>query len=196
MVLVAGVAAGAAGCIIPFAVPPMRAEVGAASRTGDAPSREILQVAVGSHLAGGLKRDDQTFDVGAGWLFQHDFREPDSASVHGLYVEAERFIVRTRRTRTGLGLRGELQWMPDGVAPGAKVRIDHELFGLVDKPFSSNDKCGTASGVDYGTGGVGLFTEAGATRLPDGTTAWTATAGVALRIPAAVGVWIGIPYCK
>src|SRR5688572_22521879 len=91
-VLIAG-----AGCVIPFILPPVRSEVGAATQIGpDAPAS--LQVAVGTHLASGTRRDDQPFDVGAGYLLAHGA----DASSHGIYLDGAKFIERTRRTRTAV----------------------------------------------------------------------------------------------
>jgi hypothetical protein len=46
-----------------------------------------------------------------------------------------------------------------------------------------------------GTAGVGVFAHVGPAWLPGGETSWTATAGIAVRLPSTFGVWIGIPGC-
>jgi hypothetical protein len=183
-----------AGCIIPFAVPPIRAELGAAAPI----AREnptSLQVAVGSHLASGTRRDDQPFDLGAGYLRSQGIGEGADDSGHGLYLDGALFISRSRRVRTSVGGRGELLWMPMGTSVGARLRIDHELFGTGARDFRGDNRCGVTSGTHIGTAAFGIFAEAGPQRLPGGDLAWLAAAGVTVRLPASVGVFIGIPGC-
>jgi hypothetical protein len=178
------------GCVIPFVIPPVRAEVGAATQVRrEEPAS--LQVAVGTHLASGTLRKDQPFDVGAGYLFAHNA----DASSHGIYADGALFVERSRRTRTAVGGRGELLWTPMGKALGAKLRVDHELFGTGSRDFHGDGRCGVTSGTHIGTVAVGVFAEAGPQWLPAGELAWTAAAGVTLRLPTSVGVFVGIPGC-
>ena len=179
-----------AGCVIPFVIPPLRGEVGAASQlAGKEPTS--LQIAAGAHLASGTQRDDQRFDIGAGYIRA----QSADTTAQGIYVDGALFVSRSRRVRTAAGARGELLWMPMGTALAAKLRLDHELFGTGQSDFQSHDRCGVASGKHIGTAALGLFAEAGPTWLPGGDTAWTASAGITLRLPTAVGVWVGIPGC-
>lgn len=196
MLLVLVVASLSTGCIVPFATPPMKVEVGSASQTGPAPTNSMIHVAVGAHLASGTQSRKQKFDVGAGWVFSHDFAATMPSNTNGFYVDGGVFLRRTHGSRTMLGARGQVTWAPEGGQVGGVMRIEHEWFTPVDKPFSSSGKCGAAGGVHVGTAAVGFFTEAGAMRLPSGEAAWTATAGVMFRLPSAVGVFIGIPGCK
>ncbi|MBA3391401.1 MAG: hypothetical protein H0T89_02100 [Deltaproteobacteria bacterium] len=182
------------GCIIPFAIPPTRSEIGSSTRIGRAsePGSSSLHAAVGTHLASGTQRRDQAFDVGAGWTFEKTTEQTSN----GVYLDGAVFIDRTARTRTSLGGRGELRSMTDGKAAAAKLRLDTEVYGGGTSKFSSNDRCGTSSGTYFGTTAVGMFAEAGHvwSTGPEGN-AWVATAGVSMRIPSSVGVWIGIPGC-
>jgi hypothetical protein len=179
-----------AGCVIPFVIPPIRGEVGAATQIlREEPA--TLQVAAGAHLASGTLRADQPFDVGAGYLLAHNA----DASSQGVYVDGARFVERSHRVRTSLGGRGELLWTPMGKALGAKLRVDHEWFGSGAQDFHSSDRCGVATGTHIGTAGVGVFAEAGPQWLPGGELSWTAAAGVTLRLPTSVGVYVGIPGC-
>ena len=177
------------GCIIPFATPPLRGEVGAASVIGQS-SPSSLHVAVGAHLASGTRRRDQPFDLGLGWIFEAN----EHTSASGGYVDGALFIDRTRRTRTSAGARSELRFTPEGPALAAKLRLDYELYGATTGTFLEDTDCGSMSGRHYGTGAIGLFAETGHVWLPDGN-AWVATAGVTLRLPSAIGVWVGIPWC-
>lgn len=185
----------ASGCIIPFAIPPLKGEVGGASRIGheDERNSSSLHGAVGSHLASGTQNPDQRFDVGAGWTFEKT--KDDFAS--GVYFDTSVFIDRSRGSRTSVGGRGEFRWVDGGNAVAAKLRIDTELTWTGQSDFKGDDKCGTTSGTHFGTTAVGLFVEAGRLWGPEmsGGDAWVATAGLTVRLPSAVGVWIGIPGC-
>ena len=61
-------------------------------------------------------------------------------------------------------------------------------------PDALDDRCGVAVGSHHGNAGVGVYVEAGPVWQPDGR-AWLATAGLTLRMPAVMGVWVGIPGC-
>jgi hypothetical protein len=179
------------GCVIPFATPPVRAEVGAAAPI----VRETaprLQAAIGPHLASGTLRRDQPFDVGAGYLLGHDA----GGTSHGIYVDAAKFIDRTRGARTALGGRASALRTPMGTSMGARLRIDHELYGPDHSDFSGGNLCGSTSGTRIGTLAAGMFAEVGPQRLPGGELAWLAAAGITIRLPASIGVYIGIPGCK
>ena len=187
------------GCIIPFATPPIKGEIGGATRVGreDERNSSSLHAAVGSHLASGTQSDKQRFDIGGGWTFE---KTKDTTS-NGFYLDAAWFIDRTRLSRTSIGARGEVRWLDEGKAIAAKLRIDTELFATGEKDFKGDDKCGTMAGRHYGTTAVGLFVEGGRVWAPHdvmtngGGDAWVATAGLTVRLPSSVGVWIGIPGC-
>jgi hypothetical protein len=175
------------GCIIPFAIPPLRAEVGTASRS-DGPI--AAHVAVGTHAASATLTGAQRFDVGLGYLV-----EPSTAgTTHGAYADGALFVERLARTRTSLGVRNELRWNAMGPGYATKLRIDTELFSAGTSTFESDDRCGTATGTRYGTAAIGLYAEAGRAWMPDTRAAWVATAGITARLPSSVGVWIGIPW--
>jgi hypothetical protein len=191
----------AGGCIIPFATPPLKGEIGGATRIGraaridgEAQSSSALHAAVGTHLASGTMTGKQKFDVGAGWTFE---KTADTMS-NGLYLDSALFIDRASSSRTSVGARGEVRWLDEGKAAAAKLRIDSELFGAGTSDFESDDSCGSSSGKYYGTTAIGVFVEAGHVWAPEmsGGNAWVATAGVTVRLPSAVGVWVGIPWCK
>ncbi len=180
----------ASGCIIPYATPPIRAEIGAVSsvrrhETG-------LHVAGGAHLASGTISHAQKIDIGVGGF--GDWSETGPTQKGG-YVDGAMFIDHGENTRTSVGVRGELRWA-NGMGSGAKVRIDHEMYGTGTKSFTGDDHCGATSGTWRGTTAIGVFAEAGHVWMPDDASAWTATAGLTLRIPGSAGVYIGIPGCK
>ena len=200
----------ATGCIIPFATPPIKGEIGGATRAswpaaepksatrldGDemkTASSSALHASAGSHLASATLTNRQRFDVGAGWTME---RTKDSMS-NGVYLDTAWFIDRGGYARTSIGARGEFRWIDGGHGAAAKLRIDTELFKAGQSDFESDTKCGSSSGQHIGTTAIGVFVEAGRAWAPEmsGGNAWVATAGVTIRLPSSVGVWIGIPWC-
>ncbi|MDQ3366971.1 MAG: hypothetical protein M3680_16230 [Myxococcota bacterium] len=183
------------GCVVPFAIPPMRGELGSSTRVGHAgeAGSSSLHAAAGTHIASGTQRRDQPYDIGVGWTFE----QTRLTTSHGIYADAAAFIDRTRRTRTSIGGRGELRTMTLGYAAAAKLRIDTEVYTPTKQSFSGSDHCGAIAGAYHGISAVGLFAEAGRvwSTEPDGD-AWVATAGVSMRIPSALGIYLGIPGCK
>ena len=195
----------ATGCIIPFATPPIKGEIGGATRVGRATrldgdemhtaSSSALHAAAGAHVASATLTERQRFDVGAGWTME---RTKDTAS-NGVYLDTSWFIDRGGYARTSIGARGEFRWLGDGAhGAAAKLRIDTELFSAGTSDFESDTKCGTTAGTHFGTTAIGVFVEAGRAWAPEmnGGDAWVATAGVTIRLPSSAGVWIGIPWCK
>ncbi|HEU0031517.1 MAG TPA: hypothetical protein VFQ53_12850 [Kofleriaceae bacterium] len=180
------------GCIMPYAIPPTRGEIGAATTTGDhAPA---AHVAGGAHFASGTTGSQPTFDLGIGGFF--DWNEQGTAA-RGVYTDAAVFVERHDSTRTSIGLRTELHLPVEMSGPGfgAKLRIDHEMFGSTSKGYSGSDRCGFIAGAAHGTAAVGFYAEAGPVRLPTTETAWTASAGLTLRLPSTMGIVFGIPGC-
>ncbi len=179
------------GCVVPIAIPPLRGEVGGATLIGQ--HTPALHVAGGASVASGTVNRDQKFDLGLGGFVDLTQR---ATSVRGIYVETSMFIDPGELSRTSVGLRGELR-LADGLAgSGAKLRIDHEIFSSATKEFVTDDHCGTMVGRYHGTAAIGLYGEAGRVWQPDGVAAWMATAGITVRIPAALGIAVIIPGCK
>ena len=83
----------------------------------------------------------------------------------------------------------------DHIATATKLRIDHELFGSLDRPYSASSTCSFSSGHIRGTAAVGVYAEAGGVWLPADGRALTGTVGVTVRLPASVGLVFGIPGC-
>lgn len=179
-----------AGCF-PYAIPPLKGELGASTHSR---RPTAVRVAGGAHLASATLRRDQPFDVGAGVFYES---AEGGSETKGGYADAAWFIDRGARTRTSLGLRGELRYDAMGRAGGgAKLRIDHEIFGPTTAGYSASDSCSAIFGSAYGSGAAGIYVEAGQAWLPGNETAFVATAGVTLRMPMTAGVLIGIPGCK
>ena len=194
----------ATGCIIPFATPPLKGEIGGATRVGRATRLDgeeqksgdsSLHAAVGAHLASVTMTDKQRFDIGAGWTMESTKEETSN----GAYLDMSWFIDRASSSRTSIGIRGELRDLNAGHATGAKLRIDAELFRHGKGDFEAEDRCGWMTGTHFGTTAIGVFVEAGRSWAPEmsGGDAWVATAGITVRLPSTAGVWIGIPWgCK
>ena len=178
------------GCIVPYAIPPVKAEIGGMTSVGR--HDPALHAAGGVHLASATQSHHQKFDLGIGGFGDWPEHGPTQ---QGGYVDGALFVDDSPRTRTSLGFRGELRWAGAGVGTGAKLRIDHELYGTSTKNYTSSDHCGAVSGAWFGTAAVGLFAEAGRVWMPDNASAWTATAGLSLRLPVGAGVYLGIPGC-
>jgi hypothetical protein len=169
-----------AGCF-PYAIPPLKGELGASTHSR---RPTAVRVAGGAHLASATLRRDQPFDVGVGGFYES---AEGGFTTKGGYADAAWFI----------GLRGELRYDEMGRAgAGAKLRIDHEIFGPTTADYSASDTCSAIFGSAYGSGAAGIYVEAGQAWLPGNETAFVATAGVTLRMPMTAGVLIGIPGCK
>jgi hypothetical protein len=177
------------GCF-PYGLPPLKGELGATTQTNRSTAG---RVAGGAHLASGTLRRDQPFDIGAGAFYEWD---EIGTRAKGAYGDVALFVDRGARTRTSLGLRGELRYDEMSRAGmGAKLRIDHEIYGATTAPYSGADGCSMIVGGAHGTGAIGLYVEAGSAWMPDTDRAFVATAGITVRIPATAGLIIGIPGC-
>ncbi len=183
-----------AGCV-PYALPPLKAELGGATLTGQKPA---LHAGGGAHLASGVLDKQQAFDVGVGGFIEVD---EDSGNTAAAYVDTAVFVERDHQTRTSLGVRGEVRWTADaeGVQRrgyGAKLRVEREMFGTTNKGYSESARCGAFAGAARGTGGIGVFAEAGPVWMPEQRTAFSATAGITLRVPSTIGIIVAIPGCR
>jgi hypothetical protein len=192
------------GCL-PFALPPSRTDVGLSTVQGSAGGTSGLRVQSGVHLASGASGDDLGYDVGVGLIREVSpptangdavlmSREPPRGAGprSGGYLEIARAIARSSSRRTWVGLRAEyLESQDRDVASDASVgvgaRIGWELFAPVSASGGELAGCGGVAGVAHGTAAVGVFAESGARRLPDGTIAFVATAGLSLRVPTVAG---------
>jgi len=183
-----------AGCVVPYALPPLKAELGGSTVRGDRPT---FHVGGGAHLASGVLDKDQKFDLGVGGF--GDWNGDGLATTAG-YVDAAAFVERSEKTRTSIGARGEVRWTATGAGVGrgfgGMLRVEHEMFAVTHSGYSGTDRCSAIGGAAHGTGGVGMFAEAGRVTMPGvDRGAWTATAGVTLRIPSTIGILVGIPGC-
>ncbi len=199
-------AASATGCIVPYATPPMRAEVGAATPitardddAGDpmaaaAAASPALHVAAGVSLASAAKDRPPRFDLGVGYLME---TSGTNATSHGAYVDAAVFVVGHGRSggRASVGMRVELRATPEGAVGAVKARFDVEVYVGGSGKFSGSDRCGSTASTYHGTSAIGLYAEGGPALAPNGT-AFVASTGVSIRLPSVLGVYVGIPWCR
>lgn len=182
-------------CVLPYAVPPMRVDLGAAHAfRADEPT--AFHFAAGLHTASlgaaTIPKSD-VFDIGVGFVLDHD---EGGTRAKGMYGDGEWFLARRTHARLAAGIRGEALFSGPNTGSGAYVRLSGELFaaGSGVGQFQTDDNC---SGV-FRWGGVpatGLYVEAGAQHLPDGREAFVTTAGLSLRLPALAGVLLVLPGC-
>lgn len=189
------VALATSACVIPYALPPLKAEAGGVTVAGAKP---MFHAGGGAHLASGVLDKQQRYDVGIGGFVENS---EDGVETVAAYAETSMFIDKGERARTSVGVRGELRWSPenlDGIrrrGVGAKLRVEREFFGTTSKGYSGADKCVALGGAAHGTGAIGVFAEAGSVMMPGHEPAFTATAGLTLRVPSTIGIIVGIPGC-
>ena len=177
------------GCAAPIGIPPLRGEIGGSAIVGE-PGR-ALHAGGGAHYASATLGRAVPVDFGAGGFVEVATAGTTTAG----YVDGALFVDRSPRTRTSLGARGELRRSAGGFGAGAHLRIDHELYAPSQGPWTAHDRCCVGFGFHHGTSAIGVYVDAGRVWQPEGA-AWTASAGVTLRIPSVVGVLVGIPGCK
>jgi hypothetical protein len=151
-----------------------------------------MHAAVGVSAASGATHTDLPFDVGAGAIVESS---GDGATVAGGYAEGALFVLREGSKRVSVGVRAEVRDTALGMAVATKARLEAEVVSPGAGSFEGQDRCGVVAGVYQGSPGVGLYAEAGPAWTPEGA-AFVASAGVSVRIPSALGVYIGIPWCK
>ena len=187
---------GAAGCVIPYAVPPMRMDLAGAHRiTGE--DRNAFHFTAGVHAASlgprAISRAD-TFDVGVGYVVDKDAH---GLRDQGLYGEASWFFFRREHVRMSAGARGEMLFSGDRTGTGLYARVSSEVFTVGSgSGVSDDDRCSSNAMAWYGVPGTALYAEAGAQHLPDGREAAVVTAGLSLRLPAVAGLLMIVPGCK
>jgi hypothetical protein len=151
-----------------------------------------MHTVVGVSAASGTTTTDLPFDVGAGALFE---TSGEGATMTGGYAEGAVFVMRDGPKRVSVGVRAEVRHTALGMAVATKARLEAEVVSPGSGSFEGQDRCGVAGGVYQGSPGIGLYAEAGPSWTPEGA-AFVASAGVSVRIPSMLGVYIGIPWCK
>lgn len=185
-----------AGCVVPFALPPTQLQLGGSGRSMPERGDAAFNLRAGVHPMqvgrGWMKR---RHDLGAGYLLDAGSRN----TLHGAYLEAAVIPTSGWISKNTLGrvlIRGQGRVMVESdrfvVGRGAALQLTGELTKFVNGPFEGKDNKGSTFGWGYGEGGAGLYLEGAYTKLGD-IDVWTFGGGLTFRLPAAFGVWIGIP---
>jgi hypothetical protein len=178
------------GCL-PFALPPLRAELGGSPSSGPSGSESDVAGPVVSGRLGfhplQVFRDttSRAWDVGVGYA-----RESSSGRTahHGPYAELAAYPLRgdaSSGKRFRVGLMTIAQAYLDPTSPyrtSATVAGTAEIAGFSDGTFQSDD----ASGVARGEWGLGIFAGPSA-RFGGADVAWSGTVGITARVPMALG---------
>jgi hypothetical protein len=204
------------GCPFAAAVPGSRTDVSPMTTQSNGARHAGVQFATGAHWAS-LGTNDKSFDVGAGYIYQHlpseasavessiekrddddDAMEEDPGiSLHGGYLSFDRNVHARRRWRTWAGVRGELWRHTTGdMLPGGSVRLGVELYGSSSTAEPVASKCAAGIGLVHGTTALGVFFDAGARMMPGGEVATTASAGISVRLPNLAVFGVAIPKCR
>jgi hypothetical protein len=185
-------ALSASACAVPYAVPPMQADLGAA-RAFRADEPTAFHLAAGVHSASlgpaTIPKSD-VIDIGVGYVLdvRHGVRD------QGLYGEGAWFFVRREHVRLAAGVRGEALLAGPNVGSGLYARLSGELFTVgAGSGHDPGSLCGAGIFRWGGVPGTGVYLEAGGQHLPDGREAVVATAGLSIRLPAAAGVLLPVP---
>lgn len=171
--------------------------------------RSGVRVSTGAQWASATIDEDQDFDVGVGYVYEHidaqdDIRQqvsgPNAAdgarTSQGAYLSFAKILSSNVRDhhRTWLGIRAEYLHASDedgGPSMNLLARANWEVFGPAVGAGGSSDSCGAVVGAAYGTAGIGLYLEGGARRSLEGEASFVSTAGISLRLPSVWGMGIG-----
>lgn len=165
----------ASGCV-PYALPPVRGQVGVIGTTA-AGSRDGLHAEVGvAPLQLVSSQLDRQWDVTVSGSFDHTDRVAWGAAV------AAGPVVYQWAPPSGEALRRVLveavgRWTTEGFGGGARATYEWSRFIDGD----------SASGRAYGEAAIGLYVETGEWSLA-GDTAWVLSAGISLRSPVLAGL--------
>jgi len=193
--LVVAAALLAMGCVLPYAVPPSRVDVGGAHVLHGGEGN-VFHLAAGVHSAAmgpGVPRSDAV-DVGVGYVLdagQGGLRD------QGAYGEASWFFLRSEHRRLSVGSRAELLRSGGETGGGLYARIGGEIFttGGGAGASEADNGCGTNFFRWRGVPGTGFYAEAGAQHLPDRRTSYVATAGLSIQLPGIIGFFLVMPDC-
>lgn len=185
------------GC--PFALPPLRNEIGPAwSGNGG-----TFRAATGVDLIG-VGAKTSRISAGAGAFIEMPVQaevptvetpvEP-LPNTTGTYGELGYEAYRSTHTRVMVGVRGERRNREGVAGYAAKLRLDVEAFGRGSGPWDFSEGCAFGAGLAHGIGGIGLYAESGPVHTP-GDVGWATTVGLSVRTPAIVGFVFGLPCGK
>ncbi len=167
------------GCAA-MGTPPARIDLAGAGQVGSA-STASQRLSVGASTASASTRDDFPLDLVAGYVNR---RRADRIQ-HGSFMELSRALWHRGKRHVWLGGRGELYWnrAEEGdMHASLLARVSVDVAGTVSSRGGGAGGKGAAMAV-HGRYGVGVFLEAGASLMTDGSTAAVAVVGAAVRLP-------------
>jgi hypothetical protein len=189
----------AGGCV-PFALPPGQASIGSAStgvaqRSRSRDEEAPHSIRLGVHPLGLWdSHQTRTLDLGAGYAFERVVRREGQLGTQGPYLELGAYPLRTATAlgtvRAGLRTTGDLLMSDQGTERagfGGSVALAVEVASFASGPFGVNGSDGAIAGLAHGEVGLGGFVGVSHRRFVDDAY-WVASAGISLRLPAAVGV--------
>jgi hypothetical protein len=187
------------GCLLPYVIPPSRADIGFGSISGAEGTVGALNISAGVSVASASLDPAFPFDLGFGYQLRTPLAAgaPGGPIAQGMYLSGGKFVYGAQGLRLFFEGRGELLLddTPEGIRPGfgAVGRITGELFLPGEGNYESSGPDGFTFGHRSGTGGINLFLESGYEVLPGGEEIILIAGGLGFRIPAAVGLLFFIP---
>ena len=185
----------ASGCVVPYIVPPVRADLGGA-RIIHGGRGNVFHLSTGLHSANFVQafpRSD-VLDIGVGYVL-----DADAAGLRdqGVYGEGSWFVMRRPHARLSTGGRAEMLFKQGRTGGGLFGRVDAEVFtsGSGGGQAASTDSCDTNFFTWAGVPSTGLYVETGVQYLPDGRTSFVTTGGLTFRLPAVAGFVLLLPGC-
>jgi len=193
LVVMAGLAAAAPARASGGFLPPVKMDFGRVTSVEHGAARAGDQLMVGLNWAT-IYPHETRFDVGIGFmnvwldaptlatgLARSTTTAPDpgmQSAATGGYLEVSELVAGGRHWRTWASQRAELLSMDGGRGVGGAVRVTTEVWAGVLAG-------GNGAGI-IGVASLGLWAEAGARGLPDGSRADVIATGLTLRLPLVV----------
>lgn len=178
----------AQGCF-PVITPPIKGDIGYASRLG---GDSGYRFSVGTNVASLIPDEDFPLDVGGGYVQTSTKYGKSRTPIHGLYVEGGPKVVGGTFWRVFAGPRLEYYFAPSGADPAYAgiVRTSIELFSPTAGGEVKSTSRGLSAwwGIAFGMFAVGAYLEGGYQHLPNDAGFPLVGAGALLRIPATAGV--------
>jgi hypothetical protein len=175
----------ASGCVIPFAVPGSRFDGG---YTLD----HRLTGRAGAHLLSLRKERDARLDIGAGVALGAPVSPTMSANGGYLDVAWTQHLDHTTLLSVGPGI--SLLDVGGALVTASYVRAGVELWTPTEGSGTADDSCGVAVGGATGRTAIGVYVDVARPNTAEG--GLMATAGISVRLPGVLGVFVGIPGCK
>lgn len=187
------------GCLLPFALPPSKADIGGGVIANQQEAVPALHLNAGISSNAAQNNNLAATDVQVGYVLHAPFSGETNEIVpggnfHGIYGGFSRFFPVGPSGRTEVGGRGELLIdRADGVGFGLALHLGIELFTSGTGGFAESSTEGLVVGAYHGTGSLGLFLDLGRLQPPGELGATAISAGLSFRIPSMIGLAFVIP---